>query len=405
MQIQELDLNQLSPEEIAIISNELGIPKQEVANGNNNAPSQTQQFTPQYNPYQYMQPNPYNQNTQQYYGGYYQQPVQYNPTQYQQYGYNPYQYQSTYQQYGYNYQYQNPYYNQYPNQYSTYPQYYQTQQPDYNAYQQQYYMDNKFMYNPYYSYIKLMTNYDPNRQSPYNTYFGYSAYNYNPASQYGMNPTNEQISTYGGVDGFLKSQYEIFMRISKGVSSLNKPLSDNQIIDHYKKETKMPDPVDVEKETGLTFNRIIYTPEQQRINNNQMHVDQIAMISERNEQIFKYNKMMADKAREEFSRRQKERLPDTTTFAQFLKVGGQIYAEALYDEYIQTCRRNMTNSYNQSKFSSFVNNGGINQGYFGNIFRPATDISDITITLPDHLKNNYDKRRDKFIEAIINKTM
>lgn len=393
MQIQELDLNQLSPDEISLISNELGIPKQEIVNGNS---SQTQQFTPQYNPYQYMQNNPYNQQVQ--YGGNY---YQYQQPQYT-YGYNyQYQQQIPYQQYGYNYQYQNPYY-QYPNQYSCYPQYYQ--QPDYNAYQQQYYTDNKFMFNPYCSYIKLMANYDPNKQNSYNTYFGFSPYNYNPASQYGMNPTNEQISTYGSVDNFLKSQYNVFMRISKGVSSLDKNLSDNQIIDHYKKETKMPDPVDVEKELGLTFNRIVYTPEQQRVNNNQIHIDQIAMASERNNQIAKYNKMMADKAREEFSRKQKERLPDTTTFAQFLKVGGQLYAEALYDEYIHTARRNMTNSYSQSKFNTFVNNG-INQGYFGNMYRPATDISDITITLPDHLKNNYDRRRDKFIEAIINKTM
>lgn len=395
MQIQELDLNQLSPDEISLISNELGIPKQEIINGNS---PQSQQFMPQYNPYQYMQNNPYNQ--QVLYGNY-------NPYQQPQYGYvYPYQ-QTPYQMYGYNYQYQNPYYNNYQNpyqnQYSCYPQY-NYQQPDYNAYQQQYYMDNKFMFNPYYAYIRLMTNYDPNKQNSYNTYFGYSPYSYNPASQYGMNPTNDQISDYGSVDNFLKSQYDVFMRISKGVSSLDKNLSDNQIIDHYKKETKMPDPVDVEKEVGITFNRIVYTPEQQRVNNNQMYINQIAMISERNNQIAKYNKMMADKAREEFSRKQKERLPDTTTFAQFLKVGGQLYAEALYDEYIHTSRKNMTNSYNQSAFSNFVNNG-INQGYFGNMYRPATDISDITITLPDHLKNNYDRRRDKFIEAIINKTM
>ena len=374
--IEQLMFNQLSPDEATIISNELGIPREQL-NRTQLPVQQNHLFTPQYNPYQYMQS----------YNGYYPSYYTYPQTQY-----NPYQYSqpTTY-----------PYYQQY----SSYPQYsaqyYEAQQ---NNYQQQAYMDNKFMYNPYYNYIKLMSSYDPNKKTQ-NTYFGYSAYN-NSSNTYGFD-YNDSLSQGMTMDDFLKNQYNTFARITEGVSkTLNGQINtDKDVVDHYKGETKIPEPVDYEKAYGLKFNKLIYTPEAKALNSHASHIDAIISNGERQKQIEEYNKAGIYAAREEFSRKQKEKLPDTTTLAEFLKNGCQLYAEACYQLYVDSTKKDMTNSYDTTTFGNFAKYGATpSSGYFSNMYNPV-DVSDITITLPDHLKNNYDKRRDAFISAIINKNM
>ncbi len=86
---------------------------------------------------------------------------------------------------------------------------------------------------------------------------------------------------------------------------------------------------------------------------------------------------------------------------EFLEISGELISDNIKNEVLMK-RREINNLYNRSDYQKLIDlrSGGSN---FPGTFKPNANIDDMEIQLPEHLKNNYKKRKEKFIEAIINR--
>lgn len=99
----------------------------------------------------------------------------------------------------------------------------------------------------------------------------------------------------------------------------------------------------------------------------------------------------------------KERFPDSMGLMEFLENAGTLYNEAIREAHKEKMR-DTSKLYNSSEFNSLLslhNNGNKFNGFGG--FNKDITIEDMEITLPTKLQTEYQERRQKFLNAILNK--
>ena len=100
---------------------------------------------------------------------------------------------------------------------------------------------------------------------------------------------------------------------------------------------------------------------------------------------------------------EKERFPDNMSLDEYFDNAGMLYYEAVTEEYRKQMK-DTTRLYNSDEYNrllSLHNNGNKFNG-FGNFNKDIT-IDDMEITLPTKLQTEYQERRQKFLNAILNK--
>ncbi len=96
----------------------------------------------------------------------------------------------------------------------------------------------------------------------------------------------------------------------------------------------------------------------------------------------------------------KRRFPDDISLYEFLKNAGELYVEGMIERDRKN-RKDKTQVYSATDYSKLLNAHSHNS-FFPEVFgsqRP--DLGDMEITLPSHLKNERDQRRQMFLDAII----
>ena len=85
---------------------------------------------------------------------------------------------------------------------------------------------------------------------------------------------------------------------------------------------------------------------------------------------------------------------------QFLEISGELISDSMKQEVLRK-RKEVNNLYNRSDYQKLINLRSGNG--FPGTFKPNANIDDMEIQLPEHLKNNYQKRKEQFLNAIINR--
>ena len=84
----------------------------------------------------------------------------------------------------------------------------------------------------------------------------------------------------------------------------------------------------------------------------------------------------------------------------FFEISGELISDSIKEEVLRE-RKNINNLYNRSEYQKLIDLRSGNG--FAGTFRPNASIDDMEIQLPEHLKNEYQRRKEKFLEAIINR--
>lgn len=410
MVVETINGSQLTPEEVQFLSDELGCSKEEVINGKIPTKPINQQYMPQYNPYQQMQQNMYDHRPQynpygtgyQGYGYYNQYGQQYYPSYIQ--GYTP-LYQGQVQGYQYmpitNSYSSGPVCDAYGNWYNninSYNQAYNKQIQDSYANQVQFaytqmYRQQALNGNPFENYINLTMNYQP---TP-NTYFGYYA-SLPQINMYGFTMTPDDYACYKNAENFLQHQKKIFEDISRGVlKSTNPELPENLDIKQYYQEKLTP----TAEGANLEFNMFNFDPEIKKMeyNNNSLNYT----LKNLNGPYQEYVKSVREKRMQQQMIETRKQTPENMTLSQFLEAGGNLYREALIEDYKRNYARNLQNSYIQAHYNANVRPPLEDPNYYMSMMKNGqTDIGDISISLPAFLSRNYEERRQKFLSAISN---
>lgn len=85
---------------------------------------------------------------------------------------------------------------------------------------------------------------------------------------------------------------------------------------------------------------------------------------------------------------------------QFLEISGELISDSIKREVLNK-RREVNNLYNRSDYQKLIDLRSGNN--FPGTFNPNANIDDMEIQLPEHLKNTYQKRKEQFLEALINR--
>lgn len=388
MIVDHISGSQLSPDEVRFIASEFGCTEEQVRMGNIPTQPINQQYMPQYNPYQYMQGGmtPYDRPMMQ--------PVQY-----------PYMYN----QYGYAYQPQYGYANGYIPMYSGYiapqqvypqmyyPQYYsQNYNPEIQA-NLQYrndYRERKLSGNPLARHIKLVTDYNPN---PSGTYFGYTPYNYG-TNMYGFTISEEDQAIFKTPDRFLQNQKAMFEMMTKGVAQATGNASAQDDVKKYYLEQTTPD----ESTVNTNSNPFNLRKDIIDMRRNMTQIGYAEAIANQTEQIYRYRQTNYINAVNKKMEETRKVTPEDMTLSQFLEIGGELYSKCLYENYTNSYRRNLTNSYVQAHYNANVRPPLEDPNYYSAMLNYGkTDVGDICISAPSFLTRNYEERRQKFINALI----
>lgn len=398
MEIEHISGSQLSPQEVQFISEEFGCTPEQVRSGQ--LPTQPiNQYTPQYNPYQQMQ-------------GYNYQPM-YPQPQYYQPMYN--QYGQVYQQYptGYTSMYQNY---QTPN--TIYPpQYYYPQNGTpvqdaygnwYNSYIdmmsaqskqqiQRQYRDHILDGNPFANYIQLVADYEP-QQNQSMTYFGYMP-QYTQVNTYGFNMDEDDKIIFKTQDKYLENQRKVFESLSKGAMIASGKTVDDVDIQKYYKEQITPDIQETKKEVNpLNLPESIVN-----LRGNGDKLDYYEDLNKRMEADFNYRRNNMISAMNRQMDEVRKVTPETMTLSEFLKIGGRLYSDAIYEDYTKKFRRDMQNAYESAHYNANVRPPLGDQNYYSEMFRfSRTNVDDISISAPAYIQRNYEERRQRFLNAIKN---
>lgn len=97
---------------------------------------------------------------------------------------------------------------------------------------------------------------------------------------------------------------------------------------------------------------------------------------------------------------QKRLNPDMDLY-EFLSIGGEIISENMRNEAIMKSKR-IDNLYNRSDYQKLIDLRSRQTNNFSNTFNPNANIDDMTISLPEKLKTEYQRRKELFLERIIN---
>ena len=88
---------------------------------------------------------------------------------------------------------------------------------------------------------------------------------------------------------------------------------------------------------------------------------------------------------------------------EFLNNGGEMISNIIKEEVIGDASKKVQALYNKKDYQKLIQertNGGIS---FSNTFNPNANIDDMEISLPQHMKNEYARRKAEFMEKIINR--
>lgn len=96
-----------------------------------------------------------------------------------------------------------------------------------------------------------------------------------------------------------------------------------------------------------------------------------------------------------------ERLNPNMDLAEFLEISGELISDSIKQEVLMK-RKDINNLYNRSDYQKLIDLRSGNSSFPGT-FKPNANIDDMEISLPEHLKNNYQKRKEMFLEALINR--
>lgn len=400
MVVEHISGNQLSPAEVQFIAQEFGCTPEQVRSGQLPGQPVNQQYTPQYNPYQQMQGYGYRPMYPQ------QQPMVYQPM-YNQYGQI---YQSQYPV-GYTPTYQN--YQQpntiYPQQ-SYYPQYNMPVQDAYGKWYSSYtemmmaqptqqlehqYRDQILEGNPFASYIQLVADYNPN---PNTTYFGYNPqFSYNQS--YGLTMDEEERRIFQTQDKYLENQKKIFESLSRGAMIASGQNVDEINIQQYYKEQLTPD-YQVIKENNNPLN---VPDEILNLRDAPVQWNYYKELNRRSEELFNYRKNNTIAAMNKKMDEVRKETPETMTLSQFLDIGGKLYGDAMFEDFTNKYRKDLTNAYVSAHYNASVKPPINDPNYYNTMMKfGQTDVGDICISTPAFLLRNYEERRQRFINACIN---
>ena len=392
MEIEHLSGSQLSPQEVQFIAEEFGCTQEQVRAGQ--LPTQPiNQYTPQYNPYQQIQS--YN----------YQQPY---PQQY---------YQPMYNQYGQPYPtgYVSMYQNYQPSP-TIYPQqsYYNPNGPVQDAYGnwhnsyadmmisqskqqiQQDYRNHVLEGNPFAQYIQLVTDYEP-QQNTTTTYYGYTP-QYTQTNTYGFTMDEDDKVIFKTQDKYLENQKKVFESLSRGAMIASGKNVDGVDIKQYYKDQITADVTGVEKD----INSLNLPQEVVNLRGNGDKLAYYETMSKR-EELNSYNTRnnLVNAMNRQMDEVRKI-TPETMTLSEFLKIGGKLYGDALFEDHTKQYRRDMQNAYEAAHYNSMVRPPLNDPNYYNSMFRFGANVDDITISAPAFLKRNYEERRQRFIDSVKN---
>lgn len=95
-----------------------------------------------------------------------------------------------------------------------------------------------------------------------------------------------------------------------------------------------------------------------------------------------------------------QKLDPNASLYDFLSVGGQLISDGMKEEVMRD--RTVNNLYNRSEYQKLIDLRS-KGNMFGKTFAPNASIDDMEISLPEHLKNEYQRRKELFMEKIINR--
>lgn len=99
--------------------------------------------------------------------------------------------------------------------------------------------------------------------------------------------------------------------------------------------------------------------------------------------------------------KQQQKLNPDMTLSEFLSEAGGWMMDAIKEEALAK-RREVNNLYNSNDYRRLIDSRS-NGMHFGGTLNPNASIDDMEISLPQHLKNEYQLRKEKFIASIINR--
>jgi hypothetical protein len=92
--------------------------------------------------------------------------------------------------------------------------------------------------------------------------------------------------------------------------------------------------------------------------------------------------------------------PDETSLFNFLDNAGGLYVDAIISE--QKRNVDVSKLYNHNDYNKLINIHK-DSNPFKSVFNKEINIDDMEITLPNHLNNEYQARRQMFLAGIMNK--
>ena len=97
-----------------------------------------------------------------------------------------------------------------------------------------------------------------------------------------------------------------------------------------------------------------------------------------------------------------EKLNPEMDLHDFLEIGGELVSNAIKDEAMRR-RKDAQALYNRSDYQKLIEARSGGSITFNRSLNPDANIDDMEISLPEHLKNEYTRRKALFMEKIINR--
>lgn len=104
----------------------------------------------------------------------------------------------------------------------------------------------------------------------------------------------------------------------------------------------------------------------------------------------------------------KQQYPDDISMLEFSERFSDIYIDVLNDKEKES-RKNLTQLYDRNGYNQLIRQQSTNNNYFGSTFQNNpqgnnnVSIDDMEVRLPNHLQNEYQSRKQAFLDAILNK--
>lgn len=104
----------------------------------------------------------------------------------------------------------------------------------------------------------------------------------------------------------------------------------------------------------------------------------------------------------------RQQLPDDMSMLEFSEKFGDIYVEYLNDRERES-RKNLTQLYDRNGYNQLIQMHKNSNNYFSSVFQGGNQnqgvvsIDDMEVKLPNHLQNEYQARKQAFLNSILNK--